>query len=109
MTMNLEQTRKALGTNMYIEQEPGESVIKTITRANKRGEWKITGLSWAAWAEMTGEKLTFPLPSIAPEFGRDDVFVVSGNRIALRLVCKASVHKVGNGNYIFLIPTSKRA
>ena len=103
--MNLEQTRKALGTNMYIEQEPGESVIKTITRANKEGGWKITGLSWAAWAMVTGEKLPSPLPSIAPEFGRDDVFVVSNNNNVRRLVCRASVHKVGNGNYIFLIPT----
>ena len=106
--MNLEQARKALGTNMYIEKQPGESVIKTITRANKERGWTITGLSWAAWAMVTGEKIPSRLPSIAPEFGRDDVFVVSNNNVR-RLVCKASVHKVGNGEYIFLIPTGIRA
>lgn len=107
--MNLEQTRNALGTNMYIEMEPGESIIAAVARANKEGGWNITGLSWGAWAKLTGEKLTFPLPSIAPEFGRDNIFVVSNNNNVRGRVCNASVHKVGNGEYIFLIPMDNGA
>lgn len=104
--MYLEDARREFSTNMYIRKEGGEDTVAAITRANRQG-WRIIGLSWAQLSQHGGGSLPQKLTSLAPEFGKDNLYCVSNNNGVYNWICVAHSVKVGSGEYIFFTPTEK--